>query len=502
MTAQKEGFNRVSTGVASLDEILRGGLPAGELYVVNGSPGSGKTTLALHFLQAGVEAGEKVLCLALSQRVDSLKQTARSVGIDVSGITLRDSSTIQALKEITVRQTIFDTSEVELSQTMQALTGVIETEQPQRVVFDGISYLRMLSNDPLTYRHQLFMLRDYMVERSITVLLTDTEELVPGDHELVAMAHGVISLSVGTTKHGSDHRYLHISKMRGSDYEPGRHDMEISDWGIQVYRSHRATPILSSLLPKKQNLICSSGLPALDKLVGGGLMAGTTCLLIGPSGTGKTSLATTFVHNFAQQGKKASIYLFDELADTFIQRSAGLGMDIERLVERGHIRLHELSFGTITPGKFAYLIKQDLENWGTEMVVVDTLTGYLNSMPSEARLIAQMHELMMYLNRQGILTLLVVAQHGVVAPTLEVPVDISYLADTVLLLRHFEAEGMLRQAVSVYKKRYGPHEKGIRELKLQPGNIQIGNPLNQFTGILSGTPRYLGEQRHLIGEDD
>ena len=502
MAAQQEGFNRVSTGIMSLDKILRGGLPAGELYVVNGAPGSGKTTLALHFLQAGVQAGEKVLCLALSQRVDSLKQTARSVGIDVSRMTLRDSSTIRALQEITIRQTVFDTSEVELSQTMQALTEVIETEQPKRVVFDGISYLRMLSNDPLTYRHQIFMLRDYMAERSITVLLTDTEELVPGDNELVAMAHGVISLSVGMTRHGSDHRYLRVSKIRGSDYEPGKHDMEISDWGVQVYRSHRAIPILSSLIPRQQNPICSSGLPALDKLVGGGLLAGTTCLLVGPSGTGKTSLATTFVHSFAQQGSKASIYLFDELADTFIQRSAGLGMDVEQLIEQDRIRLHELSFGTITPGKFAYLVEQDLEEWGTGMVVIDTLTGYLNSMPSETRLIAQMHELMMRLNRQGILTFLVVAQHGVVAPTLEVPVDVSYLADTVLLLRHFEAEGMLRQAVSVYKKRYGPHEKGIRELKLQPGSIQIGSPLNQFTGILSGTPRYLGEQRNLIGEDD
>ena len=501
MAAQQEGFNRVSTGIASLDEILRGGLPAGELYVVNGSPGSGKTTLALHFLQAGVEAGEKVLCLALSQRVDSLKQTARSVGIDVSRMSLQDSSTIQALQSITIRQTVFDTSEFELSQTMQALTEIIETEQPQRVVFDGISYLRMLSNDPLTYRYQLFTLRDYMAKRSITVLLTDTEELAPRDHELISMAHGVISLSTETTKQGSDHRYLHISKIRGSDYESGKHDMEISDWGIQVYRSHRAIPILPRAHPKKLDTVYS-GLPALDELVGGGLLAGTTCLLIGPSGTGKTSLTTAFVHNFAQHDGKASVYLFDELADTFIQRSAGLGMDVKQFIEQDRIRLHELSFGTITSGKFARIIEQDLESWGTGMIVIDTLTGYLNSMPSEMRLIAQMHELMMRLNRRGVLTFLVVAQQGVVVPTLEVPVDISYLADTVLLLRHFEVEGMLRQAVSVYKKRYGTHEKRIRELKLRPGSIQIGDPLSQFAGILSGLPRYLGEQKDLILEDD
>lgn len=504
MATQPENLRRVSTGIASLDEILRGGLLAGELYVVNGSPGTGKTTLALHFLQAGVEAGEKVLCLAFSQRVESLKKTAQSVGLDISAVIFRDSSTAKALQDLTVRQTIFDTSEIELPRTVQAFTEIIEAEQPQRVVFDDISYLRMLSNDSLIYRQYLFVLRDYIADRSITVMLTDTPELAPGNRELIAMAHGVISLSVETTNHGSDHRYLHISKIRGSDYDQGKHDMEINDAGIQVYRSHRALPVIPDV-PKLGDVepkLVHSGLPALDQLIGDGLLSGTTCLLIGPSGTGKTSLATTFVHHFAQQRGKVSLFLFDELADTFIQRSAGLGMDVRQLIEQGCIRLHELSFGSITPGKFAHLIEQDVENWGAEIVVIDTLTGYLNSMPSETRLIAQMHELMMRLNRREVLTFLVVAQHGVVGPDLGVPVDISYLADTVLLLRHFEAQGRLRQAVSVYKKRYGPHEKRIRELKLEPGGIKIGSPLSAFTGILSGTPRYTGEGKDLITEDD
>lgn len=476
----------------------------GELYVVNGLPGTGKTTLALHFLKAGVEAGEKVLCLAFSQRVESLKKTAQSVGIDISAVIFRDSSTAKALQDLTVRQTIFDTSEIELPRTVQAFTEIIEAEQPQRVVFDDISYLRMLSNDSLIYRQYLFVLRDYIADRSITVILTDTQELAPGNCELIAMAHGVISLSVETTKHGSDHRYLQISKIRGSDYDQGKHDMEINDLGVQVYCSHRALPVIPSSLPPEdiELELIHSGLPALDRLIGDGLLRGTTCLLIGPSGTGKTSLATTFAHNFAWHKGKVGLFLFDELADTFVQRSAGLGMDVRQLIKQDRIRLHELSFGSITPGKFAHLIEQDVENWGAEIVIIDTLTGYLNSMPSDTRLIAQMHELMMRLNRRGVLTFLVLAQHGVVGPGLEVPVDISYLADTVLLLRHFEAEGILRQAVSVYKKRYGSHERRIRELKLEPGGIQIGSPLSEFTGILLGTPHYTGENRDLITEDD
>ncbi|MGB3767672.1 MAG: ATPase domain-containing protein [Phormidesmis sp.] len=509
MIGSNSPFPRDSTGIDTLDEILRGGLPKGEMYVVNGAPGTGKTTLALHFLCAGAAKKEKVLCLALSQRVQSLEESAKSVALDTSGITFRDLSTVDSLRALSEQQTIFDTSEIELADTLAAIIEMLEAEQPDRVVFDGIAYLRLLANDRLIYRQQVFKLRDYIAPREITLMLTDTQELAPGDNELNAMAHGVIDLSMNTTLHGSDHRYLRVAKMRGSGFEPGKHDMEISDRGVRVYRSHRDTSVeavSAETLAKgaigKAAQIISSGLPSLDKLVGGGLQTGTTCLFIGPSGTGKTSMTTLFAHSFAQQGGKVSIFLFDELAETFELRSRGLGMDVTKLVKQDQIRLRELSFGDVTPGKFASLVDRDVDDWGAGIVIIDTLTGYLNSMPTNARLISQMHELMMSLNRRGVLTFLVVAQHGVIGPSLEETVDISYLADTVLLLRHFEAKGAIRQAVSVYKKRYGAHEKQIREVRLRPGSIQIGESLSQFSGILSGTPQYTGEGKDLLRDDE
>ena len=487
-------LNRVSTGIPALDTITRGGLPKGESYLVNGAPGTGKTILALHFLQAGIKAGEKVLCIALSQRIESVKQTAKSVGIDPLEIKFHELSSADALRSIVERQTVFDTSEIELEETMTAFTEAIETIQPDRLIFDGISYLRMLADDPLTYRQQVLSIRDYMVDKNITVLLTDDRQLVPGDGELESIAHGIISLSQEKTEYGSVHRYLRVLKIRGSDYLQGNHDFEITEGGIKVYPSWQE--ISNSRLSKEQ--LITSGLAGLDTLIGGGLLTRTSCLLVGPSGTGKTSIATLFANNFASRGGKVAIFLFDELFSTFLYRSKGLGMEIEQFVEQDLIRCQEISLSNISPGKFADSVKQKVVDWGAKIVIIDTLTGYLNSMPDSKKLVAQMHELLNYLSRRGVLSFLVVAQHGVVAPNLDMPVDISYLADTVLLLRHFEAEGTLRQAISVYKKRYGNHERRIRELRFQPGSIEIGEPLTQFSGILSGTPDYRGEAQNLF----
>lgn len=493
--SEYQAYSRVSTGLKVLDEILHGGLPGGEMYVVNGAAGAGKTTLALHFLKAGVTNGEKVLCLALAQRVESLQQAAQSISLDTSGITFEDLSTVAAIKALTERQTIFDTSEVELVETMRALMEKIEAGQPRRVVFDGVSQLRMLADNPMTYRQQLFMLRDYMASRDITVVLTDSQEVASGDCELMNMAHGLITLSVETTDHGSDHRYLRVSKLRGSDYAPGLHDLEIGDAGLQIYQSHRQARGMrladADAVHMSDLELRASGLDSLDKLLSGGLMPGTTCLMMGPSGTGKTSISTLFIDSFTKQGGKASIFLFDESIDTFLRRSQGLGMDLIPAIKSNLIHLYELSFGDITPGKFSSLIKQDVEDWGAGIVAIDTLTGYLNAMPSKARLVAQMHELMRRLNQQGVLTFLIVAQHGVLGLSMDGSIDISYLADTVLLLRHFEVAGELRQAISVYKNRSGVHEKHICEVMLKPGGIEISEPLGQLAGVLSGLPRYI-----------
>ena len=491
---EKLDFSRVSTGILALDGILWGGLPKGEIYLVNGPPGTGKTILALHFLQAGIDAGEKVLCIAISQRIESVKQTAKSVGIDPSKIVFHELSSADALKSIVERQTVFDTSEIELEEIMTAFTKAIETIQPDRLIFDGISYLRMLANDPLTYRQQLLTIRDYMVNKNITVLLTDDRQLVPGEGELEPIAHGVISLSQEKTEYGSVHRYLRIQKIRGSQYQQGSHDLEITSQGIKVYPNWQNN--IGHQQPQEKQI--TSGLAGLDTLIGGGLLTGTSCLLVGPSGTGKTSIASLFANNFAKQGGKVAIFLFDELLSTFLRRSKGLGMKIEQFLEQDLIRCQEISLSNISPGKFADSVRHEVVDWGADIVIIDTLTGYLNSMPDSKKLVAQMHELLNYLSRRGVLSFLVVAQHGVVAPNLDMPIDISYLADTVLLLRHFEADGTLRQAISVYKKRYGNHERRIRELRFGSGSIEIGKPLNQFSGILSGSPAYQGKAQNLF----
>jgi circadian clock protein KaiC len=496
MKNSRNGYERISTGIPALDEITYGGLPKGELYVVNGAPGTGKTVLALHFLSAGVEAGETCLCIALSQRVESIYQTGASVGIDTTGIIFRELSSAQALETVVRQQTIFDVSEVELEHTMRELTQIIESVQPQRVVFDSISYLRMLANNVLIYRRQLLILRDFLASHEITVMLTDTQELVPGDGELEATAHGVIKLSKITTGFGSQYRYLQISKIRGSGYQSDLNDMKITDQGMQVYPLFGSRPRVPPQAPTRTPI--TSGLEHLDRLLGDGMLSGTSCLLIGPSGTGKTSIATAFAHQALLQGDKISIFLFDELTDTFLQRTEGLNMEVDPYKHPEQVHIHELGLGAITPGQFTCLVEQEVNQWGARIVIIDSLTGYTNAMPSPQKVITQMHELLIGLNRRDVLTLLVVAQHGVLGPGLDRGVDISYLADTVLLLRHFEADGALHRAISVYKKRYGTHEMGIREVTLGANGIHIGEPLKQFTGILSGTPQFMGEKQALI----
>ena len=315
--AKADQLNRVYTGIPALDSITRGGLPKGKIYLVNGAPGTGKTILALHFLYAGVKAGEKVLCITLSQRIASIKQTAKSVGIEPSKIVFHELSTADALRSLVERQTVFDTSEIELEETMTAFTKAIEDKQPDRLIFDGISYLRMLADDPLTYRQQILTIRDYMIDKDITVLFTDDRQLVPGDGELESIAHGIISLSQEKTEYGSVHRYLRISKIRGSEYLQGSHDFEITDRGVMVYPNWQEISVPQQL----EEQAVTSGLAGLDTLIGGGLLTGTSCLLVGPSGTGKTSIATMFANNFASQGGKVAVFLFDELFNTFFWHS-------------------------------------------------------------------------------------------------------------------------------------------------------------------------------------
>ncbi len=416
-------LRRASTGISGLDEITHGGLPEGEIYLVNGAPGTGKTILGLNFLEAGVQAGEKVLCITLCQRLESLEQMAASVGTDTRGMIFEEFTTAQAI-ETTVgqQQTVFDTSEIELEETMTHFTQVIEAVQPQRVLFDGISYLRILAHDIIVYRRNLLLLQDYLCNRNITVLLTNVQEVVSGDHELVSIVHGIITLSKLTTNYGQEYRHIQLSKMRGSGFHSGIHDMEITDQGMKVYPLPNQScdfliDIYSSYQVSHQPI--SSGVESFDKLLGGSLLTGTSCLIMGPSGTGKTTLGSLFVHNFIRQGGKASVFLFDELATTFLERSRGLQINLDPSNYSDKIRIRELGLSNSSPGKFTYLISKEVNEWGAKVVFIDSLTGYANFMPSNNQFITQLHDLLITLNQQNVLTILVVAQHGIIGNRLK-----------------------------------------------------------------------------------
>ena len=496
---------KVSTGVSVLDELTYGGLPEGEIYVINGVPGTGKTILAMHFLAAGVKQGETVLCLTLSQREKSVKRTAASVGIDVAGINFRDLSSVKDLQMLTQQQTIFDNSEIELEDTMVAFTQAIDELQPSRVVFDGMSYLQMLADEPMIYRQQLFALRDYLTNKGITAVLTSTTSVHNNDHELVAISHGAITLTIQTTSQGIDWRSLHITKIRGSNYRSGRHDIEISSSGLQIYPAHGGISAIASTthstLKEPASELISSNLEALDKLLGGGLQAATSCLIVGPSGTGKSSLCALFAHSYAQRGKKVSAFLFDERIEIFLQRANHLNVGLDEFIKEDRVRCYEMTFGEATPSKFVDKAIKEVEEWGAGIVIIDTLTGYFNAMHDQRRLISLVHDLVVALNRRGVLTLITVSRSGSSARTTSTD-DISYLSDTILLLHHFEAQSAIRQAISVYKKRYGSYERGIREICLKAGGIKVGPPLDRFTGILTDNPQYAGDSRALLPLND
>lgn len=492
---------RVSTGIPVLDELIDGGLPKGEMYVINGAPGTGKTILAMQFLAAGVEAGETTLCLALSQRVKSVRHTAASAGVLTGDIAFRDLSRVQDLQALAQQQTIFDNSAIELENTMAAFTKAIDEVQPQRVVFDGMSHLRMLADDPLMYCQQLFALRDYLNEKRITAILTATTQVGNNDHELVAIAHGAITLSLRTTAQGVDYRSLHITKIRSSCYQLGEHDMELSKSGIRLYPCYEGIDAKKDAEQTAEQTIDEvvlSGIEELDKMLCGGLQRGTSCAILGASGTGKTSISTLFARSYAQQNGKVAVFLFDELRGTFLKRSQSLDADVEPLIHSDQMRLYEISFGDMTPGKFADMALSAVEEWGAGMVVIDTLTGYFNAMPDQHRLLSRIHELLMSLNRRGVLTFVIVPQRSISDESAMSTAGVSYLADTVLLLCHFEFEGKMRQAISIYKKRYGGHERSVREVSLRASGVKIGAPLTQLTGVLSGAPRYTGTQAELI----
>ena len=479
--------SRTATGIEGLDAILAGGLPRGELHLVQGSAGTGKTTIGLQFLLEGVAAGEKALFITFAQTEAALRKIAASHGWPLDGVDIQELTGADAVHD-KGEQTLFHTADVELGETTDSIFAAVEQLQPDRVVFDSVTSLRLLAGDPLRYRRQLLTMRRFFAERPSTVLLLDGEEPDPALEDTM---HGVIRLERQAPEYGDVRRRLSITKMRGMAFNGGYHNYRIRTGGLDVYP--RIRPEANG--DAATGSVLTSGVAGLDTLLGGGLDEGTACLIVGPTGTGKTSVATLYAYEAAKQGKRVALFCFDERPETFLARSEGLGMKVRELVTQGVITIKPISTAELSPGEFSQLVRNAVEEGQAKVVLMDSLTGYFHSMPQEEALLSQMHDLLTYLSQSGVLSILIVSQHGLIGQGIQGPLDVSYMADTVILLRHFEAAGAVRKAISVIKKRNGPHETTIRELKLASGGIEVGEPIKDFSGVLSGMPTFQGQVR-------
>ncbi len=484
-----------ATGIAGLDDILNGGLARGRLYLVHGVPGSGKTTLAAKFLIEGASRGEPVLYITLSETKAELEMVALSHGWDISGITIRELLPDQGALQADEQYTMYHPSEVELAATTKLILEDVDRLKPTRVVFDSLSELRLVAGNPLRYRRQILALKQFFASCNCTVILLDDMTGTEHDLHVESIAHGVIVLQPLSPEYGAERRRLRVVKYRGRQYRGGYHDYQIRKGGLTVFprliaAEHRGHGGMKKL---------QSSVVALDDLLGGGIEEGTSTLIVGGAGTGKSTISAQFCVAAAKRGEKSIVLMFDESPNTLFTRCAGLGIDIEGEVTRGMIEIVQVDPAELSPGEFTHLIRESVETSKVKIVVVDSLNGYLLAMPEERFLTIQLHELLMYLSQQGVATLLIGAHHGVIGSQMQAPVDASYLADAVILLRYFESRGEVRQAISVVKKRGGLHERTIREFGMHEGRIQVGNALRDFSGVLTGVPVYEGATDPLLG---
>jgi len=489
--SERKGEIRLLTGVEGLDDILDGGIPRGHLYLVEGDPGTGKTTLALQFLLQGVESGEGGMYITLSESKLELEQVAESHGWSLAPITIYEMLPSDEDLGAEAQYTVFHPSEVELADTMTAILKQVEEIDPQRVVFDSLSEFRMLARDPLRYRRQILALKRYFAGRHCTVLLLDdrTAEGSTNDLQLQSIAHGVIKMQSLERDFGIKRRRMEVHKLRGSHFREGFHDYTIKTGGIAIY----PRLIAAEHKPGFERKPVPSGIKELDDLFCGGIDNGTSTLLTGPAGCGKSTIALLYAFSSAQRGEKAVIFTFDESFATLLERAMGLGMDPTGMIERGTLEIQQIDPAELSPGEFVSRIRRMVDKEDLKVVVIDSMNGFLNAMPHEQFLAMQLHELLAYLGQQGIATLLTLAQHGFIGVT-ESPIDVSYLADTVLLFRYFESAGAIRKALSVVKKRSGPHERTIRELIFDKGTVRVGKPLTEFEGVLTGSPAFVGSK--------
>ncbi|CAN5161007.1 ATPase domain-containing protein [soil metagenome] len=487
--------SQAAFGIAGLDEILAGGLDRDRVYLLEGNPGTGKTTAAMSFLIEGVRLGEGTLYVTLSETEDELRATARSHGWSLDGIDIFELVPPESLLDEQQQQSLLYSSDLELGETTRMIFERVEAKSPRRVVIDSLSEIRLLAQSSLRYRRQVLALKHYFARHGATVLLLDDLTTDINDKTVHSVAHGVIQLQELVPEYGAERRRVRILKYRGRRYRGGFHDFTIKTGGLDVYprivaSEHRT---LFDRTPM------SSGVPALDALLGGGIERGSSALILGPAGTGKSLVAINFAVAAVARGEKAALFLFDEELGLLFDRMLALGIDLETMQRAGSLTIEQIDAAELSPGEFATRVRRSVNEKGIKTVVIDSLNGYQASMPQEQFLILHIHELLQYLNRQGASTYLTVAQHGLVGD-MKAPVDVTYLADTVILLRYFEALGQVRRAVSVIKKRSGRHEKTIREFSIDTSGLTLGEPLNGFQGVLRGVPNFVGQGSGLMGD--
>ncbi|MBD8617534.1 AAA family ATPase [Sphingomonas sp. CFBP 13728] len=480
------------TGIAGLDDILNGGLTPDRMYLIEGTPGTGKTTLGLGFLLAGASVGETGLYITLAETEIELRAVATTHGWSLDSLNLFEMVPADGLGE-DHEQTLLHPSEVELGETIRDVMAKVDELRPKRVVIDSLSELRLLAQSPIRYRRQILALKHFFSTRACTVLFLDDKSGSGSDLQLHSIAHGVVSLEQTLSGFGAQRRRLHVVKMRGVRYRGGYHDFEIERGGLCVY----PRLVASEHVMKYSDEAVSTGSTELDTLLGGGLIPGTATLLTGPAGVGKTTASVQSMVAALKRGERAAYFLFDERLPTLLKRSASLGMDLLPFVENGQLELRAIDPAEMSPGEFSGAVRAAVEEHGAKIVVIDSLNAYLQAMPNEQFLILQMHEMLTYLGQKGIVSLLILGLHGITGDVRS-DVDLSYLSDTIVQLRYFEAHGEVRQAISVIKTRTARHERTIREFQIGSNGLLVGEPLREFQGVLTGVPTFSGEGKTLM----
>ena len=484
------------TGIIGLDDVLAGGFERGRVFLVEGSPGTGKTTIAMQYLMAGAVAGEKCLYVTLSETEDELRSSARSHGWSLDGVDIFELVPPESLLDEEQQQSLLYSSDLELGETTKRIFEAFENEQPDRIVLDSLSEIRLLAQSSLRYRRQILALKHYFARHNATVLMLDDLTTELNDKTVHSVAHGVLALEEVAREYGAERRRMRVIKYRGRRFRGGYHDFAIKTGGIETFprlvSAEHKRDFARDVLPSKTKEI--------NALLGGGVERGSSVLILGPAGTGKSLLSLTFVAGAAERGETSAMFVFDEELGLLFERAMGLGIDIQALVDAKKLVIEQVDAAELSPGELSSRVRICVEEHGARTIIIDSLNGYQMSMPEENALILHMHELLQYLNRQGATTFLTVAQHGLVGD-MKSPVDITYLADTVILLRYFEAMGRVRRAMSVVKKRTSAHEDTIREYRIGKSGISLGEPLTDFQGVLRGVPELLSDASSLLKED-